>query len=237
MYEKFSVASHDGLEFDSYLFSPSKRPAPGVVMIPEVFGINAPLREIARRFADAGYAVLVPDIFWRLERNVELGYNEDSYKKAFALHKAFDYESGVQDMDAAVASLREHTGYDGNVAAIGFCLGGTMAYLAGARCHIQFPVSYCGTRIQNFVDDASKVRCPTILNFDEIDHTTPPEFMDRTLPAVEPNSNIKFHIYSGAGHAFTNPGRSDTYVHEASELVHARTFELFGKFMPYGNQE
>jgi carboxymethylenebutenolidase len=234
--ERLPLTSFDNSEFDTFVFAPATSPTPAVVMIPEIFGVNQPLREIARRFADEGYLVLVPDIFWRLERNIELGYDEESYKRAFALHAAFDYDLGVKDMDVMVKALKARTDCDGRVAVVGFCLGGTMAYLAASRCNIDCAAAYYGTRIQNFLNDASRVECPTLLHFGEIDHTTPPEIMNLILPAVEPNVSIGVHIYSGAGHAFANPGRADTYVHEASELAHARTFEMFRKSMPHGNQ-
>ena len=92
------IPTSDGGLFDAYVSMPVRKQAPGVVMIPEIFGINEGLRRCADLFARQGFAVLAPDIFWRLGRNVELDYSEASYKKAFALHRAFDYEQGVADM-------------------------------------------------------------------------------------------------------------------------------------------
>jgi len=127
------VPSSDGDAFDACLCLPAGGRGPGVVMIPEIFGVNEGLRRCAELFAGAGYAVAAPDIFWRLERNVELDYGEAGYKKAFALHAAFDYEQGMADMNDAIEWLRGQPFCTGKVCATGFCLGGTMAYLAAAR--------------------------------------------------------------------------------------------------------
>lgn len=225
------VIAHDGGRFDAFLYLPHERSAPGIVMIPEIFGVNRALREIARRFADEGYVVLVPDIFWRLERNVDLGYDEISYKKAFAHHAAFDYDIGVKDTQSGIDALRARPECRGAVGVVGFCLGGTMAYLAAARCDVEAAVGYYGTRIQNFLDDAPRIGRPLILHFGEVDHTTPPDVMTRILPAIEPNAYITGYVYEGAGHAFANHRRADTYRTEATREADARTFAFFDKWL------
>jgi carboxymethylenebutenolidase len=221
------VPSSDGDAFDAYLSVPEDGAGPGVVMIPEIFGVNPGLRQCADLFASQGYTVLAPDIFWRLERNVELDYGKTSYEKAFALHHAFDYEQGVADMDDAIEWLRGQSFCTGKICATGFCLGGTMAYLAAARSNIEAAAGYYGTRIQNFLGDAAKIDRPLLLHFGADDHTTPPEIRDPILAAINGNANITPFIYEGAGHAFANPGRPDTYIDSTTSLAHQRTFELF----------
>jgi len=221
------VPSSDGNKFDAYLSMPEDAHGPGIVMIPEIFGINDGLRRCADLFAGQGYIVLVPDIFWRLERNVELDYGEEGYKKAFALHHAFDYEQGVTDMNDAIEWLREQPFCKGGICATGFCLGGTMAYLAAARCNIAAAAAYYGTRIQNFLDDAANIDRPLLLHFGSDDHTTPPEIRAPILNAVAGNSCVQSFVYEKAGHAFANPSRAETYNKSVSDIAHERTFELF----------
>lgn len=223
------VVAHDGGTFNAFLYLAPKLPASGLVMIPEIFGVNQPLRELAQRFADEGYVVLVPDIFWRLERNVDLGYDEISYKKAFAHHAAFDYNIGVKDMQSGIDALRARSECAGTVGVVGFCLGGTMAYLAAARCDAEAAVGYYGTRIQNFLDDAPRIERPLILHFGELDRTTPPDVMAQILPAIEPNPNITEYVYEGVGHAFANHRRADTYSEAATQKADERTFAFFNK--------
>ena len=230
MSSKFvELPSSDGDAFDAYLSMPAGDEGPGVVMIPEIFGVNEGLRQCADLFAGQGYMVLAPDIFWRLERNVQLDYGESGYKKAFALHHAFDYEQGMADMNDAIEWLRDQPFCTGRVCATGFCLGGTMAYLAAARTNIDAAAGYYGTRIQNFLGDAAKIKRPLLLHFGEDDHTTPPEILNPILGAIDGNDSVTPYIYEGTGHAFANPGRPETYRESVAALAHSRTFALFAE--------
>ena len=148
--EAMQVESFDGHRVGAFLHRPSAGPAPGLVMIPEIFGINLPLREMAARYASEGFAVLVLDIFSRLERDVDLEYDDPGHAKGRALHKAFDYATGVKDMEAGISFLRAWPECNGKVGVVGFCLGGTMAYLAASRTDVDAAVGYYGTRIHPF---------------------------------------------------------------------------------------
>ena len=223
------VVTLDDGAFDGYLYFPKVLPAPGIVMIPEIFGVNQPLREIARRYAEEGYVVLALDIFWRLERNIDLSYDETGYTKAFDYYAAFDYDTCVSDMQAGINLLRARPECSGAVGVVGFCLGGTMAYLAAARCDVDAAAGYYGTRIQNFLDDAPHIERPLILHFGEIDHTTPPDIMAQILPAIAPNPHVVHYVYKQAGHAFANHRREDTYREDATRAADHRTFALFEK--------
>ena len=231
MDKKVRITAYDGGEFDGYLFASPTSPRPGLIMIPEIFGVNQPLREVAQRFSDHGYTVLLLDIFWRLAPNIELGYDKASYKEAFAYHEAFDYDVGVLDIQTGIDHLRAREECSGTVGVVGFCLGGTMAYLAAARCDSEAAVGYYGTRIQNFLDNAASIERPLILHFGEIDHTTPPEIMAQILPAIEPNPHITKYIYKSAGHAFANHRRAETYHAEVTHEADARTFSFFEKWL------
>jgi carboxymethylenebutenolidase len=226
MVEKVSIRSFDGENFDGFLHAAPAKPTPGLVMIPEIFGINQPLREIAARYAGEGFAVLVLDIFWRLERGIDLGYDKESYRKAFDLHLAFDYATAVKDMQAGITHLRGHRACSGRVGVVGFCLGGTMAYLAAARTDADASVGYYGTRIQNFLAEGRKISRPLILHFGERDHTTA-EHMASILPAIAGNPNVTSYIYPGVGHAFANHRRPDTYDERATRQADERTFSFF----------
>lgn len=227
--ERIQIGTHDGDRFAADLALPKGGRGPGVVMIPEIFGVNEPIREAARLFADHGYVVLALDIFWRLERNVDLGYDKTSYEKAFALHRAFDYELGVADMNAAITTLKVMPACTGPVGVTGFCLGGTFAYLAAARSPIDMAAGYYGTRIQNFLVDGPRIRRPLLLHFGAKDHTTPPAIMAQILPAVRDNPNVTVHVYEEAGHAFANSLRPETYLPDVAALAHRRTFALFDR--------
>ena len=130
------IKAEDGGRFRAYKAVPAAGHGPAIVPLPEIFGINAHIRGVADFYAEEGYVVLAPDLFWRLERDVELGYEGADREKALDLMKRFDLDQGVRDIGATVAAARampEVAGPDGRkaVAAVGFCLGGRLAYLAG----------------------------------------------------------------------------------------------------------
>ena len=224
------VSTADGGEFDAHLtLPPGGGKGPGVVMIPEIFGVNEGIHQCAELFAQQGYVVLALDIFWRMERNIDVGYGETGYKKAFALHAAFDYEQGIADMGDAVERLRRMDQCTGKVFVTGYCLGGTMSYLAAARLNVDAAAGYYGTRIHNFLDDGPRIDRPLLLHFGRTDSTTPPELLGPILQAIDGNDSVTHYIYEDTGHAFANPIRPDTFVPADADLANARTFELFAR--------
>ena len=230
--EPLQVTSFDGHRIGAFLHRPAKTPAPGLVMIPEIFGINLPLREIAARYAGEGFVVLALDIFSRLERDVDEGYDEAGHAKGRALHKAFDYTTGVKDMQAAITHLRALPECNGHVGVVGFCLGGTMAYLAASRTDAEAAVGYYGTRIHLFTDEGKGIAKPLILHFGELDHTTPPELLQgEILPAIAGNPNVQPFVYPGMVHAFANHRRPDTYNEAVTKVADTRTFAHFRKWL------
>jgi carboxymethylenebutenolidase len=230
--ERVQVVSYDGHQIGAFLHRPSVVPAAGLVMIPEIFGINLPLREIAARYANEGFAVLALDIFSRLERDVDLGYDDEALAKGRALHKAFDYAIGVKDMQAGISHLRALPECNGKVGIVGFCLGGTMAYLAASRTDADAAVAYYGTRIHLFTAEGPTIARPLILHFGELDHTTPPELLQgQILPAVAGNQNVQAFVYPGMVHAFANHRRPDTFDPAVTKQADARTFAHFRKWL------
>ena len=230
--EPLQVTSFDGHRVGAFLHRPPKAPAPGLVMIPEIFGINLPLREIAARYASEGFVVLALDIFSRLERDVDEGYDEAGHAKGRALHKAFDYATGVKDMQAAITHVRALPECNGHVGVVGFCLGGTMAYLAASRTDAEAAVGYYGTRIHLFTEEGKGIAKPLVLHFGELDHTTPPELLQgQILPAIAGNPNVQPFVYPGMVHAFANHRRPDTYNEMVTKVADTRTFAHFRKWL------
>ena len=120
------IASWDRKTFRGYLATPPGRKGPGLLLCQEIFGINDHIREIADQYAEEGYFVLAPDLFHRLEPNVELGYGEEDFKKACDLYQRFDEDKAAKDIKSAVGVLRKVKGCNGKVAALGYCLGGKL---------------------------------------------------------------------------------------------------------------
>jgi len=224
--DTMNIPTLDG-DMDAWLFYSGKGPRPGIVMIPEINGVNASLREIASRFAAQGFIVAALDIFWRLQRRADLGYDDEDMRTARSLHDRFDYETGVSDMQAAITCLRRHPACNGKVGVVGFCLGGTMGYLAGARTDADAAVGYYGTRLGMFLEDAPYIDRPTILHLGRLDHRTPPDLMKEIEKAVSGNPNVEVFAYENVLHAFANHHRPSNYNAEITRTADAHTFKLF----------
>lgn len=219
------VAAHDGGAFEAYLALPEQGRGPGLVLLQEIFGVNDTLESVARRFAEEGYVVLVPDLFWRLERNVRLGYGHDDMGKALSLYQRFDQSLAVRDVLAAATALRKRPECTGPVGAMGFCLGGTLALLAAAEPGIDATVAYYPVGVQHLPDLPAKLQCPTTIHFGERDSLCPPEQLQILQARFAANPLVKTFIYPGAPHAFYNHDRPE-YDRIAASLSHTRTLEL-----------
>ena len=156
--QTISIPTNGGA-FDAYLARPAQAgPAPGVVVIQEIFGVNSNIKGVADWLAGEGYCALALDLFWRLERNVSITDPDDAeLEKAFGLMTAFDQDAGVGDIQAAIDFLRADKDLcTGKVGTLGFCLGGKMAYLSATGTDADANIGYYGVGIQDMLDEAKK---------------------------------------------------------------------------------
>jgi len=205
-----------------------------VIVLPEIFGINQHIRDVADFYAEEGYVALAPDVFWRVEKDVELGYSDTERDKALELLGRFDIDQGVRDILATVAAARalpEVTGPDGRkaVGVVGFCLGGRLAYLTAARGEVDAAVGYYGGGIDKLLDEAGNVKCPLTLHFGAEDRISQPEVIDKIRQAFAGWRDVEVFVYPGAGHAFNRPGHS--FNKPAAMMAHSRTISVFRKAM------
>lgn len=221
------IAAEDGGKFEGYLSLPPTGAGPGLVLVQEIFGVDATMRGMADMFAAEGYAVLVPDLFWRFEPHIEIPFDDAGLKRAFGYYETYDYDVGVRDIGSAIAALRGMDCCNGAMAVSGFCMGGTFAYLAATRLEIDAAVGYYGTMIHKYLGEAGKVRCPLLLHFGEKDHTTPPDILSKITDALGKRERVRIEVYPGAQHAFANPMRP-SYDAAAAKLAHSRTLAFIG---------
>lgn len=224
------INAADGGRFRGYLAVPASGTGPGIVLCQEIFGINAYIREVADYYAEEGYVVLAPDLFWRLDRDVDLGYTEDDWKKAFDYLQRFDTDKGMEDITAAVRTLRTRTEVVGKVGAIGFCLGGRLAYLAAARSGVDCAVCYYGVTIEQYLKEAGKIKVPMVLHFAAEDKYAPPPVVDRIKEAFKGRSEIEIYVYPGVDHAFARTGGMH-YDRPSHMMAHSRSIALFRRVM------
>lgn len=220
-----SINSFDGKRFDAFLTVPEAGSGPGIVLVQEIFGVNEGMRAIARLFAEEGYVVVVPDLFWRMEPNVELGYDQAGIAKAMSFYEKLDRAAALKDIEAALAAVRRLPQSTGQAAVVGFCLGGTLALMAGASLAPDAVVAFYPVAIQDMDPGATDVRVPTRILLGDADPMCPPEVAKQIAGRFAENSNVRIHTYPSAGHAFFNPDRPE-FDHLASELALTNMLEL-----------
>ncbi|MBN9555693.1 MAG: dienelactone hydrolase family protein [Alphaproteobacteria bacterium] len=201
-----SINGKDG-SFSGYLASPGSGRGPGLLVIQEIFGVNPVMRDIADGMASRGYYALVPDLFWRLEPGVQLTDQTDAdWKKALDLMNRFDLDKGIEDIQAGIDHLRALPGCTGKVGALGYCLGGQLAYLAAARTDSDASVGYYGINIQNRLDEADKIKNPLMLHIAEKDQYVPPDAQARIEARLKDHPAVTLYRYPQMDHAFARVG-------------------------------
>ena len=204
--------------FRGYLATPVSGSGPGLVLAQEIFGINKTMRDVADYYAEEGYVVLVPDIFWRQEPNVELGYSEADWQRAFGFFQGFDEAKGMEDIQTAITTLRARPEVSNKkVGVLGFCLGGKLAYLAATRTDADVSVGYYGVGIDAALNEADKIKKPLVLHIAELDKFCPPEARDQILKTLSGRPNITLYVYPGQDHAFARAGGE--HFHKPSALM------------------
>jgi carboxymethylenebutenolidase len=211
--------------FRGYLAMPKSGRGPGLVIAQEIFGINHTMRAVADYYAGEGYAVLVPDLFWRQQPNVELGYTPADWQRAFEFYKGFDEGKGVEDLQSAISALRSRPEVaDRKVGVLGFCLGGKLAYLAACRTDADVSVSYYGVGIDASLGEAENITRPLLLHVAELDKFSTPAARDRIEKSLRGRPNVVLHVYPGTDHAFAREG-GEHYDESAAELANRRSID------------
>ena len=196
---------------------PAGKPRGGIVVIQEIFGVNAHIRAVTDKFAAEGYLAIAPAVFDHLEKGFDVGYDPDSRAKGMALVGKVDFEQTLRDVAAAVAVAKEA----GPVGIVGFCFGGSVAWAAAARVPgLSAAVGYYGGRVIAMKD--MKPRVPTMLHFGEKDASIPVAGVQE-VAALHPD--VPVHIYA-ADHAF-NRDHSANYDAPSAALAWTRTVEFF----------
>lgn len=213
--------------FTAYLAAPPAGHGPGVVVLQEIFGVNAVMREIADGLAAAGFFALVPDLFWRLQQNVELtDKSEAEWHAAFGLMKRFDPAQGVKDGQSAITLLRSYPGVNGKVGAVGYCLGGLLAYLTAARTDVDAAVGYYGMNIQNFLGEAPNIKKPLLLHVAGKDEYHPAEAQAVVAEGLAAFPLVTIQTYPEMNHAFARPGGAH-FDKANADLANGRTVTFF----------
>lgn len=226
MGETIRIKTPDG-EFSAYVARPTAETAPAVVVIQEIFGVNKVMRDITDGLAAQGYLAVCPDLFWRIEPGIDItDQSEAEWKKAFALFNAFDVDLGVKDIQATIQLIRADPQSNDKVGAVGFCLGGLLAYLTATRTDVDAAVSYYGVGIENRVVEADKLTRPLLMHIAEEDQFVPKEAQAIILQALKNHAHIEIHTYPGRDHAFARVG-GEHYDAADARTAGERTLTFF----------
>jgi len=222
-----TIRAADGGSFSGYLATPKSGKGPGILVIQEIFGVNTVMRDIADGFAAQGYAALCPDLFWRQEPGIQItDQTKEEWARAFQLYQGFDEAKGVDDLKATLAHLRKLPACTGKVGAVGYCLGGKLAYLMAARSDAECSVGYYGVGIDKALDEAGKIARPLMLHIAEQDEYCPPAAQQAIKAALGKNARVTIHSYPGVDHAFARNG-GEHYDKAAAESANKRTADFF----------
>ena len=206
MSETLTINTPDGA-FSAYVARPKAPSAPAIVVIQEIFGVNKVRRDICDGLAAQGFVAICPDLFWRIEPGIDItDQSEAEWKRAFELFNAFDVDAGVSDIAATISAARKLDGVNGKVGAVGYCLGGLLAFLTATRTDIDAAVSYYGVGIEQRVGEAEKLNHPLMMHIAEKDQFVPPEAQQVILNALKDHPQIEIHTYEGRDHAFARQG-------------------------------
>lgn len=209
-----TLMARDGHAFHAYIARPPARARGAVVILQEIFGLTPHIRRVADDYARDGYLAVAPALFDRVRRDLVLADSPEEMQAALGYRKQIPDAKAVLDVNAA-AAMAHHVG---KVAVIGFCWGGTLAWMAARNTSFAAAVCYYGSGIVEHLDQLPA--CPTMLHFGEQDTSIPPAAVERIRQAFPQGI---FHQYAAAGHAFNNEDRPRHYDAEAAALARSRT--------------
>jgi len=209
---------------------PASPDTPAIVVLQEIFGVNASIRQTVEHYAACGYRAVAPDLFWRQRPGIELDPNdEQAHASAVQAAQAYGKQPGaaMSDLSTLVAHLRER---HPRVGMAGYCLGGRMAFLGWLRLDLDAVVSYYGVGLEQLVGEAAAQRTPLQLHLGTSDHLIPGPAQEIVVAALRDRPSVAIHQYAGAGHAFARRG-GKTRIAEAAELADRRALAFFDRHL------
>src|SRR6202521_2625759 len=225
MTDSTTIEGRDGA-FGAYIARPRVLPAPAVVVLHEVFGVNSDIRKTCDELAEQGFVAVAPDLFWRQEPGVDLSVkSEADWQHGLRLYQAYDRDAGVRDIKDtldAVAKLPECTG---KIAIQGYCLGALMTFLTAVRCRVDAAVAYHGADTEKYLGEVDNLHAPLLMHQGEEDEfiSKAAQVQIKTALAGKPNATV--YSYPRQRHAFARHNGTH-YNAAAAALANGRTSEF-----------
>jgi len=228
MGDRMTIKGQKGT-FGAYVGRPKTSSAPAVVVLQELFGVNADIRKTGDELADLGFHAVAPDLFWRLEPGVDLDVRSKAdWEHGLRLYQAYDRNTGVRDVKDTVAAAAKWRDCTGRVAVLGYCLGALMTFLTAARCRVDAAVAYQGADTEKYLDEVEGLGAPLLMHLGEEDEfiSKPAQAEIKAALANKPNPTV--YNYPGQYHAFSRHNGAH-YNAAAAALANSRTHDFLNR--------
>lgn len=220
--------------FDAYVATPEGTPKAAIIVIQEIFGVNQGIRKKCDNWAAQGYLAVAPDLFWRIKPGIELNPDvEAQMQEAFGYFGKYDADDGVKDIEATIRAVRAGIGgFTGvaKVGAVGYCLGGKLAYMTAARTDIDASVGYYGVMIDKMIDESHAIANPLMLHIPTADHFVGPEAQAAIHAGLDDHPKVTLHDYEGLDHGFATE-MGDRRDDAGATLADGRTAAFFAEHL------
>lgn len=227
-----SITPLDGTgRFDAYRAAPADRPRAAIIVIQEIFGVNAGIRRKCDTLAEAGYLAIAPDLFHKIKPGIELDPDVPSeMKQALDLMGQFDQDGGIRDIEATIQAIRTEYGVDTKVGVVGYCLGGRLAFMTAARTDVDASVGYYGVGIDGLLGEKHAIAKPVLLHIPVEDHFVDKNAQKRVHEGLDDHPKVTLYDYPGEDHGFAaefGQRRSE----ESAKLADERTLAFFAEHL------
>lgn len=217
--------------FGAYLAEPEGTPRGAIIVIQEIFGVNPGIRAKCDHMAGLGYLAFAPDLFWRLQPDVVLDPDvPEEFKTALGLMQRFDQDQGVSDIEATIRAARRRLPAGAKVGAVGYCLGGRLAFMTAARTDVRASVGYYGVGLEGLMGEKHAIAHPLLLHVAGADHFVTPDKQALIHAGLDDHPKVTLHDYPGEDHGFATE-RGKRRSDEAARLADARTEAFFAEHL------
>jgi carboxymethylenebutenolidase len=216
------LTARDGHALDAYMARPRGRARGGLVIAQEMYGVNDYLRSVCDFYALQGYVAIAPALYDRSQRGLTYAYTKEDHDRAQKTYTAWNLDHALADLDAARGAVADA----GNIGIVGFCWGGSLAWLSACRSDYACAVSYYGSMIPDLAHE--RARCPVICHIGDKDTSLPPARV-AIFRAAQPS--VPVHMYDGAPHGFDNENRTERYHPAAHKLARERTLAFLARHL------
>jgi len=225
MKHRIAIEVRDGT-FNAYVARPKTSPAPAVVVLQELFGVNTDIRKTCDELAEQGFLAVAPDLFWRQEPGVDLSVtSEADWQHGLRLYQAFDRDAGVRDINETLNTLAKLPECAGKIAVQGYCLGALMTFLTAVRCHVDAAVAYHGADTEKYLGEVDNLSAPLLMHLGEEDEFISKAAQAQIKAALASKANATVYSYPGQRHAFARHNGTH-YNAAAAALANGRTSEF-----------